>query len=369
MNTVQPQTTTQSEGASENSDELSGKNPLSPKAESILRILENCICQVELTAAFPALLKLNNEGGVADNKLSRALTEHQVLTEKVEALETLGQESDGKQDGNDNKEKAELVRDFKNSVRNVLRIAKENPDVINDLKAKQNIEAGESESMLISELKKFHTHMVEKMKTREHEEQEQTHYNPADVMISQKKTEVEDLHQSIEEMDREYEALSIFKPLPPTVKTEKMIRLEQEMDQVNAQLRSLKMEHRRVERAIQEKNERLEAEIELLIQAFDADMEELQAKLDSFEKDYEKDQEEMRMLEGPFSVLEVEYNQVIERKQLEEEKRKQEMRDLELKTKAAIYAQAWWRGYKTRQALRSKSKSKKTKKGKGKKTK
>ena len=37
------------------------------------------------------------------------------------------------------------------------------------------------------------------------------------------------------------------------------------------------------------------------------------------------------------------------------------------KTKAAIFAQAWWRGYSTRRALKNKDKSKKAKKGKGKK--
>ncbi len=85
--------------------------------------------------------------------------------------------------------------------------------------------------------------------------------------------------------------------------------------------------------------------------------------------DYEREEEELRKLEKPFSVLEVECNQVQERRQLAEEKREKEMRELELKTKAAIFAQAWWRGYSVRKALKNKSKSKKAKKGKGKKAK
>ena len=85
------------------------------------------------------------------------------------------------------------------------------------------------------------------------------------------------------------------------------------------------------------------------------------------EIDDEREEEELRRLEKPFSVLEMECNQIQERRQLAEEKRKKEMRELELKTKAAILAQAWWRGYSTRKALMNKGKNKKAKKGKGKK--
>lgn len=85
--------------------------------------------------------------------------------------------------------------------------------------------------------------------------------------------------------------------------------------------------------------------------------------------DYEREEEELKNLEKHFSVLELECNQIQERRRLAEEEREKEMRELELKTKAAIFAQAWWRGYSVRKALKNKSKSKKAKKGKGKKTK
>lgn len=84
---------------------------------------------------------------------------------------------------------------------------------------------------------------------------------------------------------------------------------------------------------------------------------------------YETEEEELKKLEESFSVLEVESNQILEKRRLAEEKRSMEMIELELKTKAAIFAQAWWRGYSTRKALKNKGKSKKGKKGKGKKTK
>lgn len=85
------------------------------------------------------------------------------------------------------------------------------------------------------------------------------------------------------------------------------------------------------------------------------------------ELDYGREAEELRTLEKHFSVLEVEYNQILERRRLEEERRVEELRMLELKTKAAILVQAWWRGYSTLKALQNKGKKGKGKKGKGKK--
>lgn len=92
-----------------------------------------------------------------------------------------------------------------------------------------------------------------------------------------------------------------------------------------------------------------------------------QADLELNEIDNEREEEELRRLEVPFSVLKVEYDQILEKRRLAEEKRKEEVRVLELKTKAAIFAQAWWRGYSVRKALKNKGKPKKAKKGKGKK--
>lgn len=85
--------------------------------------------------------------------------------------------------------------------------------------------------------------------------------------------------------------------------------------------------------------------------------------------EYEREREELTELETQISALEVEHSRIQERRRLAEEKRREEARELELKTKAAILAQAWWRGYSTRKALKKKGKSKKATKGKGKKTK
>lgn len=91
-----------------------------------------------------------------------------------------------------------------------------------------------------------------------------------------------------------------------------------------------------------------------------------QAKLEAEEIPFEIEDRERKRLEKPFADMEMECNQIQERRRLAEEKRREEIRVLELKTKAAIVVQAWWRGYSVRKALKNKGKSTKAKKGKGK---
>lgn len=77
--------------------------------------------------------------------------------------------------------------------------------------------------------------------------------------------------------------------------------------------------------------------------------------------DYEREEEEeLRKLEKPLSVLQC--NHIEERRRLAEEKRMEKTRELELKSKAAIFAEAWWRGYSTRKALKNKCKKAKKEK-------
>lgn len=77
--------------------------------------------------------------------------------------------------------------------------------------------------------------------------------------------------------------------------------------------------------------------------------------------DYEREEEEeLRKLEKPLSVLQC--NHIEERRRLAEEKRMEKTRELELKSKAAIFAEAWRRGYSTCKALKNKCKKAKKEK-------
>ncbi|KAJ0016055.1 hypothetical protein NQD34_014345 [Periophthalmus magnuspinnatus] len=110
----------------------------------------------------------------------------------------------------------------------------------------------------------------------------------------------------------------------------------------------------------------IEGEIEYIIEEFDEKMEEMQADLEAKEAELHKIEEEQRSLEKLLTALEGEYNEIVAKRLLAEENMIEERRILQLKTKAAIMIQAWWRGYCIRKAMKNKAK-KKGKKGKGKK--
>lgn len=85
--------------------------------------------------------------------------------------------------------------------------------------------------------------------------------------------------------------------------------------------------------------------------------------------EHQMESEELKKLEMQISELDAEYKDILERRRLAAEKKDEEEKELELKTRAAFLAQAWWRGYCVRKALKKKDKRNKPRKGKGKKTK
>ncbi|XP_010732006.3 dynein regulatory complex protein 10 isoform X1 [Larimichthys crocea] len=373
--------------------ELPQEQHLSPEAKRISNVLKNCIRHVEIAAILPALLQLNSASGIADEELSRALQKHQILEDKM--LESLEQDSDRHQEGNF-KKRAQLERDFKDSVKDVLRVYRNRPDIIDGLMAELDMKVGETENMLIGNLKTFHGHVVERMllsveeeRLQEKEEEEaisvareledivsQEEKITADLkgldkVIAQEDLKIKDLQSKIEALKTKDKNRNLLheKQCQAIIKAskEKQASVQKEMDKMTIQLKEMRIEHREAERVLQKRNARVREEIELVIQHFDNKMEELQAKLELNQTIYEKEQEEVRRMEPYFSALETEYNEILEKRRLAEEKRKEEMRVLELKTKAAIFAQAWWRGYSTRKAL--KNKKNKNKGGKRKKAK
>ncbi|XP_031165014.1 dynein regulatory complex protein 10 isoform X2 [Sander lucioperca] len=394
---VLAKTKTQSEDALKNKD-MSQKKLLSLEAQRISSILENCISQVEFAAALPTVLRFNSVSSVVDKELSRALQDHQILDKSLEGLIGLKQESDEEQEGEFGKARAQLKKDIKNSVRDLLRLVRAHPDALCGLRTELGMEVGESEYMLIRGLKKFHSHVVEQLLTSLDEELElllhkQVSSSPAqdsehltlleeevatsmkqiDAMISEKNVEIQNLQSGLNGNIRQDAGVSLLveKQCQSHIKAAKMkhTSIQREIDRLNSQLNNLILENRQAERVIQTKNEKVEAEIEYLLQTFDDVIGENQADLELNKMDYEMEEEELMKLKTPFSALEVECNQIQEKRRLAEEKRREDMKELELKTKAAIFAQAWWRGYSTRKALKNKGKSKKAKKGKGKKTK
>ncbi|XP_062237020.1 dynein regulatory complex protein 10 [Platichthys flesus] len=372
--------------------DLSEAIPLSVEAQPISRVLEHRISQIEVVVTLPAILRFNSASSVVDEKLNRALEKHRLLAERLEreTQDGLKKEAEGEDGEEQKRANTRLERDIKDSVKDLLRLLWTHPDAIPVFRAERGVEAEESEVKLIRGLKMFHSQMVDRLLTSVHEEQQLVLYKPSssspahsqvhkapveeevaaaikaiDAKISQKNVEIEKLQESLDANNSQKLHISpTYKKCQPHI-SEKQASMQQEVDPLNNQLNNLLRENKQAERALQEKNEKVEAEIEYLLQRFDSDMAEKQAELELNEIECEREEEELRKQKEPFSVLETEYDQIIERRRLAEEKRQEEMKELELKTKAAIFAQAWWRGYSTRKALKNKGKNK-GKKGKGK---
>lgn len=79
---------------------------------------------------------------------------------------------------------------------------------------------------------------------------------------------------------------------------------------------------------------------------------------------YEADKEQLARLEERFSILEKQYDAIIEERRVAEEERARKMEEERKQNKAAAVIQAVWRGYLFRKLMRGKAK-KSTKKGKG----
>uniref|UniRef100_A0A665TWU7 Dynein regulatory complex protein 10 n=1 Tax=Echeneis naucrates TaxID=173247 RepID=A0A665TWU7_ECHNA len=283
----------------------SQKKQLSLEAQRISRTLENCIGQMEIVAALPAILHLNSESAVVDEDLSGLLRKHQILSDKLETLQGFKQKSEGEDEEARTRAKAQLEKEFKNSVRDLLRLVRAHPHAIFYLRSEGGMEVGECENKLIRELKMFHSHMSVKLLTSVQEEQQLIFQKPAPPSppqnlqhIALQEEKITAARKEIDERVRKKKLFVSFAAKQPHIMlSEKQASMKQEMDQLNVQLNNLILENRRAEKALKEKRE-------------------------------------------------------------------QEMRELALKTRTAILAQAWWRGYSTRKALKNKVKSKKAKKGK-----
>ncbi|XP_029999841.1 dynein regulatory complex protein 10 [Sphaeramia orbicularis] len=383
---------------------LSRQKQLSVEAERISNILENCISHIEIAVTLEALLEKDNMPVFMDKEMSRTLQEHQVVCERLKTLDSVKLTSHGEQDGEGGevgeRKMAQLERAVKNSFRNLLRFVRGKPEAISSLKAELGMGARESENSLIGGLKKFHKKNMKKLLTTPEKEQQTLYSQPTSSYVLEKveiesveeaiteiATAIKETDAQISELENEIQtlerslndkyfpevdvALLADKQCKPYIKTakKKQDSKQQEINQFNIQLNNLFLKNRKTERVNQEKTEMVKMEIEDFLRKFDEEIEEIQGNLERSQIELEGDQEELRNLEKFYNVLELEYSQVQERRQLAEEKRREEMIELDLKTKAAILAQSWWRGYSVRKAMKNKGKNKKAKKGKGKRTK
>ncbi|XP_061906778.1 dynein regulatory complex protein 10 [Entelurus aequoreus] len=364
---------------------------LSPEAQSISNILENCISQIEIAASLPAVHKSEHSSAEVRDELTRALEVHQILTEKLEKSNGLNEEPGGPPEKElaKRRRRAQLERDFKYSVRDLLRLFRTHPDAILGFKPDVDMELGDAEHTLILGLKQFHGHMIVRLQTSPEEEillAVETVSPDTDMIVKLEETAAA-IIQKDAEISKKTDDLSILerrlqesqtkevdwwlvadKQCQSLIKTSqvKQASFQQEIDKLNIRLHTMTLKYREGEKVLQEINENVEMEIEYLIQKFDDEIEEHQAELELCQIDVEREEGECNRLEKPYADLEKEYNRIMEKRRLAEEKRV-----TELKLKVTLYCQSWWRGYCTRRELalnpmKPNKKGKKKGKGKGK---
>lgn len=182
---------------------LSLKEELSPEAERMSRVLENCISQVKIALSLSAILEFYRKSAVVDQDLSMILQAHQFLEEKLEKME--GQKK--RQTIEDDIKMIQLKIDIKNSVRGVLRYFRNHSHVLSDCRADFPLEVEEKEFIRILEL--FHSHMVESLLSGPNENPCEVLQNQIfssseslDVMMSQNQEVLETTKQLEEDLER-----------------------------------------------------------------------------------------------------------------------------------------------------------------------
>ncbi|XP_067264324.1 dynein regulatory complex protein 10 [Chanodichthys erythropterus] len=373
----------------------SRKTLSSREAKLILGVLDECINQIEIASLLRTLLNcpealLPSLG----EEVVRALKEHQRLEEKYQAMAL---------DGSEQKEQlSKSAKAVQDSFRNIVRLLRATPTAREVLKGIKANTGGEIISQKLRDgLCELREVVLERLLTTPAEERELREMmlevslrhsanqelidsldkevamaiKAKDTEISMLNNVVHQLKRSLHQMENGLEEFVVRtqqdaeKQSQSDKKTSegKRARLQQEANQLRAQLNNVIAANRERELELRKKKYKEETEIENLIQKYDAEMGEKQAELEEMTRMHEKDKTELKELEELFAVMDLEYSQIMEERREAQEKREQQEKEREMQSQAATIIQAHWRGFCVRKAKKASAKPKKGKKGKGKK--
>ncbi|XP_062844813.1 dynein regulatory complex protein 10 [Trichomycterus rosablanca] len=371
-----------------------------PEAQRIINVLDESIHKMKLLSCLPDKLECSDQASlVLGDHAANLLEEHLRLSEIYHST----QEQDRNQE-------APAAQDVQNSLRDFLRVARPHgttleaaalvgtalqgagPVLEEDLRVVQKLAEG---------LQNFRDVVLERLVTTPSEEQklkrraqeatvrhrsnlERIDKLEKDVAEAERERD-EELSRRDEEISRRKDSLqriikekqeNVLKIQTDSVQQkisdqknseEKRQRLQLRADQLQTQLTNISAEHWESGTTLRKKNKKLETQIENLIKRYDSDLGEKQVELEKLMQMYEEERAELKDLQELHVVLEPEYAQIMEERRRAQERRVEEEKELQTKSRAAIIIQAVWRGWSVRKAMKnkSKSKSKKGKKGKG----
>ncbi|NWU49572.1 DRC10 protein, partial [Dromas ardeola] len=373
------------------------------ETERIITVLDETIVKLELSSLIPCIIdSLDRFADMLGPEITNNLIEHQKLSNEMEHLLSSSEEDDTMRAEEQRGCLRLLEQRLKCSVRNVLRLLLANPLLCQALK----YEVWERESPaeeFIKAFGEFRNFTLERLLTSPTEEEKKIRFMEDMSLQIKKNTEVitalqaelaaaiqtqeeeihkkdnviEDLKTSMQDLTKDCKAgIQHIKQEAETQREEELqasqgrcARLQQDIQQLGAQLDALVVEHRASELALRKRKCRMEMEIVNWIQQYDAHMEEKQAEYEEVHAAYTEEKNQLSLLMEKRAVLLQEYSQIEEERRIQEEKKEQALKELNTLTLAATRIQAFWRGYLIRSLYKSKLKKKKKGKGKGKKTK
>ncbi|NXK56383.1 DRC10 protein, partial [Chauna torquata] len=370
--------------------------PDSIETERIASVLDETIAKLELSCLIPRTIdSLDRFSDMLGPEITNNLTEHQKLSNKLEYLLASPEEEDTMKAEEQRVSLHVLEQRLKCSVRNILRLFLANPSLCEALKYKKWARQPPAE-VFITAFGEFRNFMLERLLTSTAEEEETVQFIEDVSLWIKKNTEtitalqaelaaaiwtrdkelqkkdnmIKDLKNSVQDLAEDCK-MSILQVKWEGEKQQKeelqasqamCARLQQDIQQLGAQLNRLILEHRASELALRKRKCRVEMEILNWIQKYDTDMAEKQAEYEEVHAAYTKEKAQLSLLMEKHTVLLQEYSQIAEERRICQEKKQQASEELTTMTLAATCIQAFWRGY----VIRSTFKSKRKKKGKGK---
>lgn len=125
--------------------------------------------------------------------------------------------------------------------------------------------------------------------------------------------------------------------------------------------------NKRNEKDLQKQKQKIEREIDSLIEEYDREMMVKQDEYDEVDNLYTGEKLQLEELEERFKVLEVEYDVIMAERKQERDRREAAASELAKMVKAAMLVQKFWRAFKARKALKKAQGKKGGKKSKKKK--
>ncbi|NXJ08305.1 DRC10 protein, partial [Odontophorus gujanensis] len=375
-------------------------NPNSIETERILSVLDETIAKLELSCLIPRIIgSLDRFADLLGPEITTTLLEYQELSKQMEHLLGTPEEEDPTKAEEQRGSLRLLEQHLKCSVRNILRLLTAIPSLCKALKYEVWAREPAAEAF-IKAFREFRNFMLERLLTSPTKEEETVQLTEDISLRINKNTEIitalqADLAAAIRTRDEEIQNKdNIIKDLKNSmqvldeccknkilqVKWEgekrqkeelqasqvRCARLQQDIQELEAQFKKLVLEHRASELALRKRKCRVEAEILNWIQMYDTDMAEKQAEFEKIHAAYSKEKAELSLLMEKHAVLLQEYSQIEEERRMYEEKKQQALEKLVIMTLAATRIQAFWRGYLIRAAFKPKKKKKKNGKSKSK---